>query len=98
MGAAWEGQGGKIGDRLVECNVTQAFSILEKQITPPRKMSHDSYFLETIVVLLNDIHGWSREAIAEWVETVEDKLMVEKQQESEKATKQEVQSEVVGSY
>jgi predicted nucleic-acid-binding protein len=35
------------------------------------------YVLENVILLiwhLHDMHGWSREAVAEWVETIEKKI------------------------
>lgn len=49
------------------------------ELSPCKCESHPGQAaVQEIVMVLNDFHRWSREAIAEWVEVVENKMEAEK--------------------
>jgi hypothetical protein len=87
LGAAAEGMG-----ILGACISSQATSVLRPLGEKVGSMLYDTrqqspcgcipigWMLHNIIAHLNDVHRWSREAIAEWVEVIEGKFEVEQRQ------------------
>jgi hypothetical protein len=52
--------------------VRAAFPLLsERAVVPASELSGETHSVETVVTVLNDAALWTRERIADWVETVE---------------------------
>lgn len=84
LGAAWEGAGFE-PEWIFSSSpfLSRYFPILKVQVKLPAGASvllstRRGLTMSTIIVGLNDLCGWSREAIAEWVKTIEDKTTREK--------------------
>lgn len=50
------------------CNIERAFPILRAEVTAPDGLVEP---LDLAITRLNDLHRWTREEIADWVEQVE---------------------------
>lgn len=70
IGAAYEGNGGSPTDNLW-CRrlMDETFPELLQRVTLPTPY-HDSTDLHSGIARLNDKYRWSREAIADWLESI----------------------------
>lgn len=72
FGAAFEAIGRNIvaeADILCSGDAMQAWAICDVDVLNPVSLEMD--VLYSVVTSLNDFHGWTRERIADWVESIE---------------------------
>lgn len=53
-----------------------AFPLLAMEVRSPGEQPAQPFQVGAIIIHLNDSYGWTRELIAQWVESVEDALAV----------------------
>lgn len=78
LGAAWEGRGGNISEILevdigtkerVYTELRQGFPVLATRVACPTDLTWETRMLR-MIEWLNDHDHWTRERIAEWIDTL----------------------------
>lgn len=84
LGAAYDAVGLFDNKKVSFSSVCNMFPIITKNVPLPTSISNRLYLLGSTIIYLNDSLNWSREEIANWVETLENALEAKEVKQEEK--------------